>query len=92
MLSNVFSFINIAPPIYIGQFHENREHSNIYFYLIFLLILDFYHSIDTRCMEKHNLSIFAYHFGIIHSSFLQHIPLIPSPDSHFMSPPIDPNF
>ena len=46
------------------QFDEHRENSNIYFYFIFQLILDIYHSIHTSCMEKHNLSIFTYHFGI----------------------------
>ena len=47
-----------------GQFHENTEKSNIYFYFIFQLIFYFYHSIHTRCMEKHNLSIFTYQFGV----------------------------
>ena len=42
----------------------NAENSIIYFYFIFQLILDFYHSIHTRCMEKHNHSIFTYHFGV----------------------------
>ena len=73
-----------------GCWIPHGENSNIYIYFIFQLILDFYHSIHTRCMEKHNLSIFTYHFSVkfIIWNMFYNI----TQDSHFMPLPIDPNF